>query len=243
TDTAVFTIATYMVALMEIPQRSINAVAIPVLSESWKNKDLRNISHIYNKSVTNLLVIGLVMFALILLNIHNFAVFLGKDFNGIETVVFFLGIGKMIDLGTGANTQILATSNYWKVDFLTNVIYTLIALPLNFVLISRYGLMGAAYSTLISLTVYNVMRYGFIWFKFGLQPYSIRHFFAILLAGAAFLLAWYVPRLPGIIFDSFVRTAVFCLVFFPALYFTKLSTDANETFNKYARQARGFFKK
>ncbi|MEJ7679547.1 MAG: hypothetical protein WKG06_17140 [Segetibacter sp.] len=61
-----------------------------------------------------------------------------------------IGIGKLIDLGTGANAQIIATSSYWKVDFTTNVLYTLLALPLNYILISNYGLIGAAYSSLIS---------------------------------------------------------------------------------------------
>ena len=78
TDTTIFVVATYVVTLMEIPQRSITSSSIPVLSESWKNKDLRSISNIYTKSVTNLLIVGLSMFCLVLLNVHNLAIFLGQ---------------------------------------------------------------------------------------------------------------------------------------------------------------------
>lgn len=241
-DTAVFTIATYVVTLMEIPQRSINAITIPVLSESWKNKDMKNITHIYTKSTTNMLIIGLIVFLLTLLNVHNLAVFLGKDYTGIESVVFIMGIGKLIDLGTGANAQIIGTSNYWKVDFTTNVIYTLIALPLNYILISKYGLMGAAYSTLISLSFYNAMRYGFLWYKFGLQPYTWKHLLVILLAFAAAYVAWIIPRFHSVIADTLLRTTVFCGLFFPALYFTRLSSDANHAVHKYARRMGRFFK-
>jgi len=241
-DTAVFTIATYVVTIMEIPQRSINAITIPVLAESWRNKDMNNITHIYTRSVTNMLVIGLVVFLLTLLNVHNFAIFLGKDFTGIESVVFIMGIGKLIDLGTGANGQIISTSNYWKVDFTTNVIYTLVALPLNYLLISKYGLMGAAYSTLISLTFYNAMRYGFLWYKFGLQPYTWKHLVVILLAFAVAFAVWNIPRIDSVVFDTMLRTVVFCGLFFPALYFTRISPDANGAVLKYARKLRGFFK-
>lgn len=232
TDTAVFTIATYIVALMEIPQRSLNSISIPVLAEAWKNKDIRSIGHIYQRSVTNLLIIGLVMFALILLNAKNLAEFLGKDYSGIEKVVFFLGIGKLIDLGTGANTQIIATSNYWKVDFTTNVIYTLLALPLNYILISHYGLMGAAFSTLISITLYNLMRFGFLWYKFGLQPYTWKDLLAIFVGAVAALAAYAIPDPGSFYVDAVLRTAVFCVLFIPAIYFLRISTEINGMIEK-----------
>ena len=239
TDTAVFTIATYVVTLMDIPQRSITAITIPVLSESWKNKDLKRISDIYAKSVSNLLVIGLSMFCVILLNVHNLGIFLGKDYKGIEVVVFFLGISKLIDLGTGANAQIISTSNYWKVDFTTTVIFTLIALPLNFILISYHGLNGAAYATLIAICFYNGMRFGFLWFKFGLQPYAPPHLMAVLYAAVASAAAYYVPLMSGIYADAFVRTAIFCGLFFPAIYFTGVSAEVNQLIKKYISSIKG----
>ena len=239
TDTAVFTIATYVVTLMEIPQRSITAISIPVLSESWKNKDLQKISNIYTKSVTNLLVIGLSMFCVILLNVHNLGIFLGKDYNGIEMVVFFLGISKLIDLGTGANAQIISTSNYWKVDFTTTVIFTLVALPLNFILITHYGLRGAAYATLIAICFYNAMRFGFLWFKFGLQPYTGKHLLAVLYAITGTAAAYFVPGMPDIYLDALVRTILFCGIFFPAIYFTGVSLEVNQLVKKYILSLKG----
>jgi O-antigen/teichoic acid export membrane protein len=237
-DTAVFTIATYVVTLMEIPQRSITAISIPVLAESWKNKNLNSISHIYTRSVANLLVIGLAMFCLLLLNVHNLAGFLGKDYKGIEWVVFFLGLSKLIDLGTGANAQIIATSNFWKVDFTTNVIYTLVALPLNYILISHYGLMGAAYSTLIAVGFYNSMRFGFLWIKFGLQPYTFKDFLAVLYAAIALTACYFLPRSANIFLDALLRTIAFCSLFFPAIYFTAVSEEVNQMIKKYILSAK-----
>jgi O-antigen/teichoic acid export membrane protein len=239
TDTAVFTIATYVVTLMDIPQRSITAISIPVLSESWKNKNMASIGNIYTKSVANLLIIGLSMFCVTLLNVHNLAIFLGKDYKGIELVVFFLGLSKLIDLGTGANAQIIGTSNYWKVDFTTTVIFTLIALPLNYILIAHYGLMGAAYATLIAICFYNAMRFGFLWFKFGLQPYTWKDLLAVVYAASAAVLSYYIPFIKNIFVDSALRSLVFCLLFFPAVYFTGVSAEVNELLKKYALLIKG----
>ncbi len=237
-DTAVFTIATYVVTLMEIPQRSINAVSIPVLVDAWKNKNLDSIRNIYTKSVANLLIIGLAMFCLILLNVQNLAIFLGKGYTGIEKVVFFLGIGKLIDLGTGANTQIISTSNYWKVDFTTNVIYTLVSLPLNYILISHFDLLGASYATMIAIAFYNAMRFGFLWYKFGLQPYTFKDLLALVYAAISAIAAYLIPKSANIFADTAVRTLVFCTLFFPAVYFTGISAEINQLIKKYLSWVR-----
>jgi O-antigen/teichoic acid export membrane protein len=226
-DAAVFTIATYIITLMEVPQRSITSISVPILAENWKNKDLRNISNIYSKSVNNLLLIGLGMFGLMWLNIHNLAAYLGKDYTGIETILLFMGIGKLIDLGTGANSQIISTSNYWKVDFTTNVIYTIIALPLNYLLIAAYGLTGAAYAFLISMIVYNSMRFGFLWFKFGLQPFVLKNLLAVLLTIICTAVVYYIPKFPSVVIDGVIRSIAFLLLFLPAIYFTKISEEIN----------------
>ena len=239
TDTAIFTIATYVVTLMEIPQRSITSISIPVLAESWRNKNMKSISNIYTKSVANLLIVGLSMFCLIFLNVKNLAIFLGKDYTGIETIVLILGVSKLIDLGTGVNTQIITTSNYWKVDFITNVIFIVIALPLNYVLISRYGLIGAAVSTIISVTVYNFIRFVFLWYKFGLQPYTAKDILAVAYALVASFLSYHIPPVANIYADSALRTLAFCCLFFPAIYFTGVSEEVNQLIKKYVLSAKG----
>jgi O-antigen/teichoic acid export membrane protein len=238
TDSGVFTIATYVITLMEVPQRSISSITIPVLAESWKNNDLKNIRHVYVKSVNNLLVIGLGMFCVLTLNAHNMAAYMGTNYSGIEQVVMVIGIGKLIDLGTGANGQIISTSSYWKTDFVTNVIYTLLALPLNYFLIAKYGLMGAAYSSLISLTFYNLMRFGFLWYIFKLQPYNIKDLYAIVIAVICGVISYYIPKNPLIFVDAFVRTSIFLVLFVPAIYFARVSEELNEMLLKYLNMVR-----
>jgi O-antigen/teichoic acid export membrane protein len=227
-DTAVFAIATYVLAVLEIPQRSLNGISIPVLAESWKNKDLANIEHIYEKSVTNLLVIGLGMFGFIYLNIHNLTAFLGKNFSQIEEIVLIMGIAKVLDLGTGINAQIIGTSNFWKFDFYTNCLYTILSIPLNFLLIKHFGLKGLAFSTLISLTTYNSIRFLFLYFKFGFQPYTPKSALVILVAVLSFLLVKVIPRQHNIYLDTIVRSMAFSLLFFPVLYASAVSPDLNQ---------------
>ena len=230
-ETGLFAIALYITAIMEVPQRSLG-ITIPVLSQAWKDKDMNNISNIYSKSVSNLLVIGLAMFGLIWLNIHNLSYFLthvmskGKqNWEMIEPVVFILGIAKVIDLGTGVNSNIIGTSNYWRFDFITNVFYTLLSLPLNYFLIIHFHLKGLALSNLGALVLYNSVRYWFLWYKFDLQPYNILHLKLILVTAAIYCLVYFIPPGINIYLDAITRTFVFGVLFLITIYKIKVAPD------------------
>lgn len=239
TDAAVFTIAQYIATLLEVPQRSMMSITVPVLVESWRNKDMQNIQHIYSRSVSNLLAIGLGMFGILWLNGGNMAAFLGKDYSGMAPVILFLGIAKLIDLGTGANGQIIGTSNYWRVDFTTNVVYTLLTIPMNYFLISKFGIMGAAYSTLATQIIYNLMRFIFLWYKFNLQPYNLKHLLALLISALAIVVAWLIPQQSSFITDGIIRTAAFIIVFAPLIFVCKISEELNQMASKYYKKATG----
>lgn len=226
---AVFTTGAYFAAFMDIPQRSITSISIPVLAEAWKAKDIQKIGSIYRKSVANLLVVGAGLYALIMLNMPdlvNFLNVLGKkhaaDYSLISSVFLFMGLARVIDLGTGINAQIILTSNFWRFDFLTNVLYTLLSLPLNYLLIKEFGITGLAYANLISLTLYNLSRYIFLWKKFGLQPYNLSNLYTVLAATAAFALSYFLQLQLHWILNMTIQSAVFIIVFVLLIY--KLNT-------------------
>jgi O-antigen/teichoic acid export membrane protein len=219
-DTAIFAIATYVSAILEIPQRSLNSITIPVLAESWKKKDMDNIKHIYHKSVSNLLAIGLLLFGLIWLNIGNLVAFLnfisnkyGGGYDELPKLIFILGLAKLIDLGTGVNSQIIGTSNYWKFDFFTNLFYIILSLPLNYYLIKNYGLEGLAYSNLVALTIYNSIRFGFLYNKFKLQPYTWRHGLFLISTILLMFLVHQLPLATNFILNSIIQSLSFGVTF------------------------------
>ena len=242
-DASIFAIATYVSAILEIPQRSLNSISIPVLASSWKNKDFANIKHVYHKSVSNLLAIGLLLFGLIWLNTDNLIAFLNwvshKEAGGYDAIVkliFILGLAKLIDLATGVNSQIIGTSNFWKFDFYTNLFYILLSLPLNFYLIKNYNLEGLAYSNLIALTLYNSIRFSFLYFKFNLQPYTYKHGLFLLLSIGLILLVHQIPTANNIIANILLQSTVFVLSFYLLVSWINPAPEALEIVNNFFKE-------
>jgi len=250
-DTGIFAIATYVSAILEIPQRSLNSITIPVLADSWKNKDMANIKHIYHKSVSNLLAIGLLLFGLIWLNIENLVAFLnwishkqGGGYDALTKLIFILGLAKLIDLGTGVNSQIIGTSNYWKFDFYTNLFYIILSLPLNYFLIKNYGLEGLAFSNLVALTLYNSVRFGFLNRKFNLQPYTWRHGIFLVASIILMLTIHQLPTFNNILLNILIQSLSFGIAFYGLAYWINPAPEILNFFNDlFKNKIPGFFKK
>ncbi|MEO7446185.1 MAG: oligosaccharide flippase family protein [Ferruginibacter sp.] len=237
-ETAVFLIATYLVTFMDLPLRSINSIATPVIAESWKEKNYKNIETVYYKSTITLMVAGVFIFSVVMLNIDNLVVFLGQDWALVPQVALIMGISKLVDLSTGVNGQIISTSSNWRFDFFTNVLLTLLAFPLNFFLIKAMGIMGAAWSNLIAITAYNAVRYLFIYKKYGWQPYHFGHLKIILLSIIFYLLVAAVPFIMNIFLDSVFRTVLFSALFVPAILKMNISEEFTSIAHNVLRKTR-----
>jgi O-antigen/teichoic acid export membrane protein len=228
TATAVYSLAAYVANLIEIPQRSITSISTGVLSRAWKDKNFPEINRIYHRSSINMLLLALFIFGNVWLNISNGINILNiqNEYAAGLGIVFVLGIAKIIDAGTGVNSVILATSTFWKFEFYTGVILLSLRIPLAYILIRHYGIIGPAYAELISQVVYNFIRYNFLRRKFNMQPFNRETLYTILLGAAAiavcYLLFVGIDGWTGII----VRSVFFSGILISGIFLLKLTPDA-----------------
>jgi O-antigen/teichoic acid export membrane protein len=107
-DTAVFTIATYLITLVDVPLRGMTGITTSIIARAWRDRDLAKINSLYKKTALNLLVVGLVIYSVILLNIHNAVHFLGDAYGLLPKIVLIIGLAKIIDLGKLTSSQTCA---------------------------------------------------------------------------------------------------------------------------------------
>lgn len=239
-DVAVFTIATYLVTLMDIPLRSMSGIASSVITHAWKDKDMSLIGDIYRKTALTLLIAGLFILGIVLLNANNIAVYLGKNYSGMYYVILVLGVSKLIELGTGLNAQILLSSKYWRIDFYTQLVLVIVMLFSNYFLVKKYSIIGSAYANLLSFLIYNAIRFICIKQLFKLQPFTIKNAYSLLLGCVCFFPVWIIPFMKNIYFDSIIKTALFSLVFVVCFYYFKVSEDVNKAVDVYMNKIKGF---
>ena len=223
----VYSLAQNIASLIQAPQRGIISAAIAPLSRAWKDKDMEKIKQIYVRSSINMLIFSVAMFSLIFMNFND----------GIETfslkqgyilalpVFIFIGLMRILDLGTGLNAQIISTSTYWRFEFFTGVILLALTLPLNYLLTKHLGIIGPAIANLVAFTTYNAIRCGFLWRKLKMQPFTLKSLYTILLGASALLTCYLLfNRFQGLEW-IIARSITFLVIFGSGVYVLKLTPD------------------
>jgi O-antigen/teichoic acid export membrane protein len=210
---------------MEVPQRSMLGITTTLIAEAWKNNDRKKIEELYHKTSLNLLIIGLGLFGIIYPNMDNVVRFLGPGYALAKEIFLIAGIAKLVDLGMGMNAQILSLSRYWRFDFYTSAVFIVVNIILDFFLIKRYGLMGAAYGSAIALIFYNLMRCFYLWRLLKMQPFTSKTLLTILFAAIAIVAAFSLPSIKNLLVDGGLRGLIFILLFAPAIIYFDISED------------------
>ncbi|MEP6512880.1 MAG: polysaccharide biosynthesis C-terminal domain-containing protein [Parafilimonas sp.] len=233
TQTAVFSLALYAANLVQIPQRSIQSIATGVLVRAWKNKNYAEISRIYQRSCINMLLLSVFIFGNIWLNARDgFNVLnIQNDYAAGLQVILVIGILRIIDAGTGVNATVIAASNFWKFEFFTGVILLLLPIPLTYIFVKEFGIIGSAYSELIAFTIYNAIRFEFIRRKFHMQPFNVKTVYALLLGVLAFFLTYFLfNNLHGWI-AIILRSILFSTIIIAGTFALRLTPDAHQLYD------------
>jgi len=225
--TGVYTISFFFGALILIPVRTMAKIGATVISEAWKKNDLKTISDVYTKSSITLSVIGVLFFIGIWGNIDNVFQLIGTQFSEGRYVIFFIALANLTEVFVGLSGHIIVNSKYYKWQTYLLTIFSIIIIITNIILIPIYGIMGAALASFISKFIFGVMKYLFLYKKFGLQPLVPAHLLLIVIAVAAWYLSTLVPAVPNYLLDIVLRSAVITVLFMVPVYFFRISDDLN----------------
>ena len=231
-DVGIYTLASFIASTVQVPQRSIIAATIPALSFAWKQKNLQEIDRIYKRSSINLLLLSLMIFGIIWVNVDQLfeALNIQQDFAAGKTVILLAGIARIIDAGTGVNSQIIGTSNYWRFEVFSGIFLLAMLIPLNYFLVKSMGYNGSAISNLISFFIYNAARLWFIWYKFKLQPFTVRSIFApFIFVIVYFIVHSSMQQIDGIA-GLVIRTTAFALLSSIVVLLTNITPDATQLY-------------
>jgi O-antigen/teichoic acid export membrane protein len=229
----IFSLAQNIASLIQAPQRGIIAASIGHLSRAWKDKDFGKIRIIYQRSSINQLIFACGIFVLIWMNfldgVKNFH--LQPAYEQAMPVFLYLGLWRIVDMGTGVNSQIIGTSTLWRFEFFTGMILLAITLPLNYILAKKLGVVGPAIATLISYVIYNIIRYTFLLKKFGLQPFNYKSGLTLLLALSAYLPSYLLFRHIHGFAAMALRSFCFLILYISGILLLKLSPDVIPVWN------------
>lgn len=223
-ETGVYTIAFYFGTLVVIPSRPLLKIAGTLIAEGWAKNEIGLIKEIYYKSCINQYIIGGFLFLGLWANIDNIIFILGDDYIQSKWVIFFIGVGYLFDMMTGANGLVIGYSKYYRVTLYFIIILVIIVIILLYILIPIWGIVGAALAIALALLLNNMMRFYFLYKKYKMQPFNIKFFWVGLYYTALYFALKMIPQ-QTLIIDIIVRSSIVVTGTALFIYFFPISED------------------
>ena len=212
---AVYAIALNIAAAIEIPTKSLYSASASFVARYLADENWAEMRVLYQKVSINLLAAGLLIFGCIWVSADDLFALMPNSQAVSEgrNVLFFLGLAKLVDMGSGLNNQLVYYSKYYRYSMVSLSLLAMANICFNLWLIPKLGLTGAAISVLLSTTMYNLSGLYLVWNKFHMQPFSRNTISLAGLAAAAMLAAWFLPDTGFALTNIALRSGLFGMIF------------------------------
>lgn len=235
-NVAYYGVSVYIATVIIVPSRAMHQITYPLTAELLNTQNSVGLDSLYKKTSLTLFIASGILFVLIILNLNDLYLMLPENYRNGFTIVFLIGLAKVMDSLLGNINSILYNSQYYKTVLVFGVCLAALTIFLNYLLIPKWGLEGAAAASFISIFIFNVVKVVFVKMKFGILPFTSATFkvFAtlVLLAVLFDLVQFQFHPILNIVFKSFLVV----LMYVGILYRFNISEDVTGFLSKWLKK-------
>tara|TARA_S200000501_G_scaffold192921_1_gene181748 strand:- start:429 stop:1889 length:1461 start_codon:yes stop_codon:yes gene_type:complete len=233
-NVAYYSVAVFIAAVIEIPGRAMFQILSPVVADAINKNHFKKLEGLLKKSSTNLVLVASLFFLLINLNLNDFYEMLNQDGYSIGIpIVIIVSFGKLYSMSIGCINNIISNSKYYYYTFWFSLFSSILAVVLNIYLITEYGIVGAAYATLIVLIIMNSLKLYLIKVKFNIHPYSKDTVKIIVLSILGFVIFSNLKLDFDPVLNIIVKSSLVLILYTLSAYIFRLSDDVNIFIDKF----------
>ena len=101
------------------------------------------------------------------------------------------GLSKYFDLILGNNNAIIFNSKYYRMVLFLGLLLVFLTVALNMLFIPSYGIIGSAFATLLSITIYSLAKLLFVVKRMHLYPFTNQTLYSMGITFGLFLLFYF----------------------------------------------------
>jgi O-antigen/teichoic acid export membrane protein len=236
---AFYSVATYIALVISVPSRAMHQIVYPITAKLMHENKHDELNSLYKKTSINLQIVGGFVMLCIFVNINQLYQMVPKEYSGGIVVVFMIGLSKYFDLILGNNNAIIFNTKYYRTVLFLGVALVALTVGLNMIFIPIFGIIGSAFATLLSITLYSLAKLLFVVKKLHLYPFTNQTLRSIGITFVVFLLFyfWQFPFHPivGIVLKSFLVTVVYIYVNYKFVISVEINQVLDKLIKKFIR--------
>jgi O-antigen/teichoic acid export membrane protein len=219
--------------ISEIPSRSLYAIAQPVAAEAIKKNDFQALSQLLKSVSINLMLISSAIFLLLYINVHNIFDLIpnGDKYESGKWVMVLIALAGVINTTFTFSLNILQLSKHYIYYLPFLLFLSALGISGNYFLIPVWGINGASLAKVITYCVFGLILTIFVYYKLHIHPLSWNHAKLLGIILVIVVVDQLLPVLGNHLFDGLYRTIILAVGGILAVYFCKISPDANRIAN------------
>lgn len=194
---AYYSVATYIALVISVPSRAMHQIVYPITAKLMHEEKHDELNDLYKKTSINLQIVGGYVMLCIFVNISQLYKMIPEEYGGGILVVFMIGLSKYFDLILGNNNAIIFNTKYYRAVLFLGVVLVFLTVVLNMIFIPMYGIIGSAFATLLSITLYSLAKLMFVVKRLHLYPFTNQTLYSIVLTFILFLLFYFWELFPS----------------------------------------------
>jgi len=241
---AFYSVAFYVGNAIRVPGRAVVAISAPIVSKAWKNNNVSLIKDIYFKSSINQLIIGGIFFVCVWLSVDDVFSLLPEKFSGGKLVVLFIGLSQLFNISMGINSAIILNSKFFKFDLYANIFLVAVTFISNYLFIPEssplkqfdiVGINGAAFATALSIFLFNLTKFLFLYAKVGIIPFRMKTLIVVLILIFIYVIVNSINIDINIYFNIFLKSIISISILVPLIFRFNLSNELSSILKKYLK--------
>ena len=224
----IYLIATNVSTALVLPFRALYKTAYSLIAEYWKEGNMAKMADFYRRSTRINTLLGCYLALGIGLNLDFIYGLIHRPEYAVgTTAVLLLLAGRLFDGITGVNGIIVATSPRYRFDLVFNISLAAAVVALNWLLIPRMQLAGAALAYCIALVSINTARTWFVWRSYGMQPFDGSTVRILAVAAVAGFAAWALPDTNNAFLTLLMRGGLLTVLYGAGVLLTGTAPEAS----------------
>ncbi len=166
-DVGVYSVAQKVAGIISISLMAVNAIAAPKFVQFYSNNDLKGFEKIVKQSTKLIFYTSLPALLVIMLFSKELLSMFGDEFVVGYAVLIILTIGQFINASSGSVGYVLQMTDRQTAFQYVILFASVVNVILNYALIPKYGINGAAYASMGSMILWNIILVIYVKMKLG----------------------------------------------------------------------------
>lgn len=244
-DIGKYSIIFFIASFIEIPMAGISSISAPIIAKHLEEKEFTELNLLLKKVSNTLFLSGTFLFIILGSIFQNLGDISGHSelFSKGINVFLILGLAKLVDMVTSLNTHAISYSKLYHYNLYFVIISAVFNVFLTYYFTTKMGITGTALSILISITLFNFLKFILLKMSFDLNPFSSATFkILLILIILSCTNYWIQPNLNPIL-ELILKGSLSVIIFLILLKIIKPIPEVDEKMFSKNGLLRNIFKK